>query len=225
MKDILKVLVGSREHGLERQNSDYDWRGVFMLPTSEVLLTTNLKIGKIKNTQFILGDQDNTSHELGHFLQLAMKSNPSVLEVLCSTTIDESGTTEEGMIVKDLFDDLWSSEGVYNSFKGYAHNQLKKFIDNKDDNMYKFAVAYLRTLTMGIELLVTGRMNMKIEDETWLDLLKQVRDGEWTPGQVLDYGADLKRWLGEAYNKNKNKKTNVKKIQEVYLDLRYNNWE
>jgi predicted nucleotidyltransferase len=33
MKQILKVLVGSRAHDLYTEDSDYDYRGVFIYPT------------------------------------------------------------------------------------------------------------------------------------------------------------------------------------------------
>mgnify|MGYP001501964861 CR=1 FL=1 len=34
---ILKVLVGSRAHGLSTETSDYDYRGVFVQPTETIL--------------------------------------------------------------------------------------------------------------------------------------------------------------------------------------------
>jgi len=36
-KIILKVLVGSRAHGLANKDSDYDYRAVYVLPTSKIL--------------------------------------------------------------------------------------------------------------------------------------------------------------------------------------------
>lgn len=35
MKQVLKVLVGSRAHGLHNQDSDFDYRGVYVAPTSD----------------------------------------------------------------------------------------------------------------------------------------------------------------------------------------------
>ncbi len=65
---ILKVLVGSRAHGLHTEESDYDWRGVFVVPTEEIF-----KVGaKIKDTNWIEGKEDNTTWEIGHFMNMAV---------------------------------------------------------------------------------------------------------------------------------------------------------
>jgi len=73
---ILKVLVGSHAHGLATAESDFDYRAVFVQPTSEILGLGH----KAQNNQWIEGDIDNTSYEIGHFLFLATKSNPTILE-------------------------------------------------------------------------------------------------------------------------------------------------
>ena len=77
-KIILKVLVGSRAHGLADENSDYDYRAVYVVPTSKIL-SINYKY--VANT-WIEGKEDNTAYEIGHFLKLACNCNPTILEVL-----------------------------------------------------------------------------------------------------------------------------------------------
>lgn len=37
MEAILKVIVGSQAHGLATPASDFDYRGVFVVPTKEIL--------------------------------------------------------------------------------------------------------------------------------------------------------------------------------------------
>jgi hypothetical protein len=82
---ILKSLVGSQAHGLAGPNSDYDYRGVFIVPTDELLSV----MPKYDNTSWIEGKEDNTAHELRDFLQLAIHSNPSILETLVSPVKEE----------------------------------------------------------------------------------------------------------------------------------------
>ena len=49
MPKILKVIVGSHAHGLATSKSDFDYRGVFVVPTVDLL-----KIGpKTKETRWI----------------------------------------------------------------------------------------------------------------------------------------------------------------------------
>lgn len=142
MKKILKVLVGSRAHGLHNEDSDHDYRGVFIQPTSEIL-----KLGKTKrHTSWIEGKIDDTSWELGHFLQMAVKCNPTILEVFLSPIEEE---TEDCKELRALFPHVWNSNDVKNAFIGYGLNQRKKFLDGKDNRPNKFAAAYLRSLVCG----------------------------------------------------------------------------
>lgn len=54
---ILKALVGSRAHGLHTETSDYDYRGVHVLPTRDIL-----SLGfKYSGTSWLEGDVDETS--------------------------------------------------------------------------------------------------------------------------------------------------------------------
>ncbi|MBI2020193.1 nucleotidyltransferase domain-containing protein [Candidatus Daviesbacteria bacterium] len=45
---ILKVLVGSKAHGLANKDSDTDYRGVFVESTSEILAMKKLTIKKVE---------------------------------------------------------------------------------------------------------------------------------------------------------------------------------
>src|SRR5687768_1695702 len=82
---ILRCIVGSTAHGLANENSDIDYRGVFVVPTSDLL-----SIGGVtQQTSWIEGQVDDTSWEIGHFLKMATKCNPTVLEVFLAPTIRE----------------------------------------------------------------------------------------------------------------------------------------
>ncbi|KKK55536.1 hypothetical protein LCGC14_3073540 [marine sediment metagenome] len=76
MNMILKVLTGSRAYGLETPESDFDFHGVYVTPTSQLLA-----IGpKPKESIWKEGDEDFQSWEIGRFLDLAVHCNPTVLE-------------------------------------------------------------------------------------------------------------------------------------------------
>lgn len=155
---ILKALVGSRAHGLARPDSDYDYRGVFIVPTDEILSVNP----SYDNTSWIEGKEDNTAHEIRDFLQLAIHSNPSVLETLVSPVVEEN---QWGAELRELFPYLWNSKDAYNSFSGYSNNQRKKFLEDKDDRPWKYATAYIRVLLLGIELLRYGTMTVDIDKQ------------------------------------------------------------
>ncbi len=176
MMEILKVLVGSRAHGLHSPESDYDYRAVHVTPTAELL---SLPFGKTKGTNWTEGADDNTSYEVGHFLQLALQSNPSILEVFQAPVITAHG--EHGYIgwdvasqaardsfgneLRALFPHVWSARQVAAAFGGYSHNQQKKFLSSDpkySQRKRKYAVSYIRVLLQGIELLSTGTFSIAV---------------------------------------------------------------
>jgi predicted nucleotidyltransferase len=216
---LFKCLVGSRAHGLHLPDSDYDYRGVFIVPTSHIL-----ELGRTtKNTHWIEGDDDNTSWELGHFLQLATKCNPTILESFLSP-VEES--TPLGDELRALFPYVWNSQYVRDAFIGYSHNQRKKLMDGKDERPHKYATAYLRTLHNARELLETGTFTMNVGETEFGEYLMRVKyaDPDISMGEIIDRCNKLEAAVHEAYAKNPDKETDVEKVNEFLLKVRKENW-
>jgi predicted nucleotidyltransferase len=225
MKTILKALVGSRAHGLAKPDSDFDWRGVFIAPTSDIILEP---IGfQVKDTGWLEGKGDgvnkidDTSYEIAKFLKMAMTSNPSVLEILGSPEYEI--LTEEGERLRELFPALWSSKGVLDAFGGYAHNQVKKMMEDKDGRRWSYAKHYIRTLIMGIGLLETNEITMVVPAHLRSTLLN-IRDGGFMLGSVINLGEHLNDELRKAYEKNPDKQVDKRAIHEFLINIRKNNW-
>lgn len=216
----LKALVGSRAHGVPREDSDWDYRFVYTLPTDELLWTQAMGL-KLKDTQWFEGDVDNTGHEIGSFLKLALQSNPHALETMTSPQYDVM--TETGRRLVDLFDDVWSSERVYRAFSGYAHNQMAKFTSQEEKRPLKFAVAMIRTLHMGIQLLKEGSMSLEIKEPNVRRYLQDVRDGHVSHGHIYTNVVEMRKEFEDVYNRIASKKQNEKKVREFLLDIRHSN--
>ncbi len=236
-KIILQSLVGSQAHGLATPDSDFDYRGVFIVPTSDILKLNS----DVQSISWIEGKVDNTSYELAHFLHLAMQSNSSVLEVLVSP---KEVVTPIGQELIALLPYLWSSNGVLNAFRGYAHNQRKKFIEDKDERPWKFAVAQIRTLLLGIELLKYGTMTVNVKEQglilkgftaplslsnpdsmanhATLSAMKERRFQD--KGFVVDWANQLEKELVKAYEANWDHKNDPDKVNEFLLKVRRENW-
>lgn len=217
-KQILKVLVGSRAHGLNNKNSDFDYRGVFVSSTREVLSIGGLS----EQTSWIEGKIDDTSWEIGKFLQMAIKCNPTVLEVFLAKDIESNF---EGQELQKLFKYVWNSKDVLNAFVGYGLNQRKKFLDDKDGHKNKFAVAYLRTLYQGWELLSTQKkFSVSMKNTPIFNDLKRYKAGEYRIAEVIEQAIFLENRIKEAYAKNPKKRTSFDKVNEFLLEIRRNNW-
>lgn len=210
---ILKVLVGSKAHGLDTPQSDSDYRAVFVVPTQRILGLG----GDVKNAQWIEGDVDNTSWEIGHFLRLATKCNPTILETFLSPVVEDS---EEGKELRDLFPYIWNSQGVRDAFIGYGLNQRKKFLDGKDGRPAKFAAAYARSLYNAKELLETGTFTVRIGDLPFGKTVMRWKMGEYDVGEVVRICFNLEKEVKIAYEKNPNKQPDLEKVNEFLLRIR-----
>lgn len=218
---ILKVLVGSRAHGLHTEDSDYDWRGVFVTPTSDIL-----KIGGHNDqTNWIEGKEDDTSWEIGKFLLMATKCNPTVLEVFKAPQEKLiNGVQSLADKLQALFPQVWNSTDVMNAFVGYGLNQRKKFLENKDDRSHKYAVAYLRTLYQANELLLTGDMPVNMSSTSVFQTLKRWKNKECEVGEVIQLTHEWEQRVRKAYEKNPDKQTNMDIVNNFLLDIRREFW-
>lgn len=219
MKLIHKVVVGSRLHGLNNEQSDYDYRGVFIHPVRDILDPFK----KVKNTSWIEGDVDNTSYELSSFCMMLTQGNPSALEVLWSNMIEDTSDWGE-VLIKNRFRFL-DSKRIFDAHRGYAHNQYKKMnLFTPDARTPKFAVAYIRSLIQGIDLLNNGTFNPQVSDD-WKDYLLNVKYN-WSDALIPDLGnkfASLEVKIADAFYKNDHKFTpDIEWISDFVYSAYYN---
>ena len=233
---ILKVLTGSRAYGLETPNSDWDYYEVTVAPTRDILKVHG---GPDKHTKdWVRGDTDFSSWEVGHFLNLATKSNPSVLEVFCANRIPIIWNDEQEQLplytrmnavkwgdrLQELFPHVWSSANVKNAFLGYATQQRQRFLAYNDVRSHKYASTHLRILYQGATLLRTGTLPVNLKDSPVYQQCVDWKAGFYTLDEVketLDYW-ELK--LKFAYECNPNKQTNFEPINEYLWELRKEFW-
>lgn len=229
---ILRVLVGSRAHNLHTEDSDWDFRGVFVVPTRDIL-----SLGKnMKNTNWIEGKVDDTSWEVGHFLFLATKCNPNILDVFRGNRVSAEegssiiGGSKEGTWGSKLLE-LWphviSRKRVLDAFLGYSNNQVKKMMYQEaadTPRTWKFAVTYVRALLSGIELLETGTYHMALAEGD-KDFLMEVREGKVSRGRVIDEAVRLQSEIHDAYAKSSiPEEPNLEEVNKFLLGVRKAYW-
>jgi len=218
MQQILKVIVGSQAHGLANPNSDYDYRGVFVIPTQDFF---TLGSKELQHTSWIEGNEDDTSWEVGKFLNLATHCNPTILETFLAPTVPVPiQNAIWGLELQKLFPYVWNSKGVKDAFIGYGLNQRKKFFDNKDNRAPKYATAYLRVLYNAWELLSTGTFSVNMEKSPIYDTLKKYKAGDYTPGDVIDKCFYWETQVLDAYKKNPNKETDLEPVNKFLIKIR-----
>lgn len=113
---LFESTSGSRAYGLHTPSSDWDIRGVFVLPEERYY---GLKyVSQISNES-----NDIVYYELQKFVELCLGNNPNILELL--------NVPEDCVLYKHpLFDrftmDVFLSKKCEQSFANYAYAQIKK---------------------------------------------------------------------------------------------------
>lgn len=113
---LFEVISGSRSFGLDTPTSDTDIKGVFYLPKEKFFGLDY--IPQISNET-----NDIVYYEIGRFVELLIKNNPNILEILA--------TPKDCILYKHpLMDKLkiedFLSKLCKDSFAGYASTQIKK---------------------------------------------------------------------------------------------------
>ena len=185
-KIILEGIVGSTAYGLATENSDIDKLGLYVAPTQEILSLRKPEETIVKNKP------DITYHEVEKFMNLALKCNPTVLELLFLENYEI--LTDEGiglLTIKDAF----LSNTIKNSYGGYAVSQARKlniraYTDNElnkplkdvtrgfsaktSNRPFKHARHCFRLLQQGKQLLETGTLKVKVDNRNELMALENL---------------------------------------------------
>jgi len=113
---IHECIVGSHLYGTNKEGSDIDIKGVYILPTSMIL--SGRYIEQISDAK-----QDITYYEIGRFIELLVKGNPNIVDILGSDKI--TFTTDKW---KEYFPDItpFLTTKLKHTFLGYSFSQIKK---------------------------------------------------------------------------------------------------
>lgn len=170
----LITTTGSRAYGLNHANSDVDQMGVFIAPTLEVAgLNWNQHKESWTNTS-PEGD-DLTMHEIGKFLRLTLKGNPTLIELYFIP--DYILITPVGEELRKLAPEVISESTLRPSYYGYAISQYKR-VEALDDYKPKMARHTLRIARQGVELLTTGTTSVRVADpKEYFDLTEMPKEG------------------------------------------------
>lgn len=185
---ILEGVTGSTAYGLNHANSDIDIKGVYLLPTKDVL---GLKFDAA-HTTVQRTDPDEVYHELGKFMKLVAGGNPTVSELLWLE--DYTILTPVGKLLVENREIFLSTPAVMNAYRGYAFGQAQKLARRQEEGKEGYDSALknrfakhtrhcFRLLLQARQLLETGKLTVRVtpEQREWL-----FKMGEQTPETIID---------------------------------------
>ncbi len=154
---ILRCVIGSRAYGLDDENSDTDYRGIYLPPAELQWSLYGVP------EQLECHDTQETYWELQKFLVLALKANPNVLECLYTPLVEKATPlAEELLAMRSCF----LSRLVYQTVNGYVISQFKKMqaaIRNQGRVKWKHVMHLIRLLISGARTLREGSVPVCVE--------------------------------------------------------------
>lgn len=115
---LLECISGSKAYGLATEQSDTDIKGVFYLPKQQFFGLNQQYVAQVSNES-----NDIVYYELGRFIELLLKNNPTVMELL-ATPADK--ILYQHPLMTQLTTSMFISQLCQNTFTKYAQSQIKK---------------------------------------------------------------------------------------------------
>jgi predicted nucleotidyltransferase len=155
---IFATISGAHLYGFPSPDSDYDLRGVHVLPVREVI-----GLNEPRETIEISGmhdglEMDLVTHDLKKFIGMMLKKNGYVLEQLYSPLVVH--TTAEHEEMKQLGRGCITKHHAHHYF-GFAETQWKLF-EKESPRRVKPLLYVYRVLLTGIHLMRSGQIEANL---------------------------------------------------------------
>lgn len=113
---LFECLSGSKAFGLDTPTSDTDIKGIYYMPK-------DMFFGLQYVPQISNESNDEVYYEIGRFVELLIKNNPNIVEILASP---EDCILYKHPIMQQLTIDMILSKLCKDTFGGYALSQIRK---------------------------------------------------------------------------------------------------
>ena len=155
---LFATISGAHLYGFPSPDSDFDLRGVHVLPLRNVV-GLEVRDETVQDSSIIEGlEMDIVSHDVRKFFKLLLKKNGYVLEQLFSPLVVH--TTPEHAELKDLARTCITKHHSHHYF-GFAETQWKLFLKESPHRAKPLLYVY-RVLLAGIHLIRTGEVEANL---------------------------------------------------------------
>lgn len=192
-----QTIAGSRLYGTNREDSDFDYRGVYLESEEQIF-------GLKQNKPIESKEPDVVIYPLKTFVHLALNANPNILEILFADqdywrtnhTIGDHSFFEMFIAERHAF----LSQRCRNTYTGYAHSQLKKVLNGeksptKNTRSHliekfgydtKYAAHTARLLLQGKDILIHNDFNPTLQGEE-LEFVLSILNGGMSKEAFADW--------------------------------------
>lgn len=217
---IYEARIGSIAYGVSNDTSDNDIYAITIPPKKNVFPHLNGDIIGFgtQTEQFqqwqqhhVLCDKksyDLTAYGIVNCFRLFISNNPNMLDFLFTPDSYVTFATRIGNIIRGNRHKFLSKK-CFNKFKNYSFSQMKKIKEKKfsdstrKENVEKhgyntkYAYHLVRLLLECEEILMEHNLTLNRN----IQILRSIRDGEWTLEQINDFFMKKEAGLEEVYSK------------------------
>jgi hypothetical protein len=184
-----RSVVGSRAYGLERPDSDTDRRGFYLPPADQHWSLESVP-------EQLESSAEECYWELGKFVRLALKANPTVLECLYSPIVETCLPPADALLaIRDRF----LSKRAHQTYGAYVDSQFAKIqrdLRIQGEIRWKHVMHLMRLLLSGITVLREGRVSLHAGPH--VHQLRAIREGVVPWDQVDAWRVELAIQLDQA---------------------------
>ncbi len=181
---VFATISGAHLYGFHSEDSDYDLRGVHVLPAREVLGLTGSQETIERSGDHDGIELDLVTHDLAKFARLMLKPNGYVLEQLYSPLVVHSTLLHDEL--KHLGKQCITKTHA-NHYLGFSQSQWKLFAKESPPRVKPLLYVY-RVLLTGIHLMRTGRIEANLRhlnDEFRLSIIDDLIDAKISGSEAL----------------------------------------
>lgn len=218
---IIAGIVGSTAYGMATPESDVDRIGVYAAPTKRF---HGLHLPIDKSATISSHEPDVTLHEARKFCMLALKGNPTLIEIMFLD--DYEVLTPEGGELIEIRDSFLSAPAIRNAYLGYATAQFSRLVDTgqfaskQRSRAAKHARHMLRLIDQGFELYTTRNLTIKLQDpDKYIDFGNRVTEDIELARQTLHEASERFTSVETVLPERPDEKT----VEEWLLDVRRRN--
>lgn len=214
-----ETIMGSEAYGCAKDFSDKDMYG-FCIPSKEHVISNNELIGfGSKKEHFeqwqlhhIMNTDNNTEYDcsiynITKYFQLVMENNPNMIDSLFTPIRCVVYSTNVGNHIR-ANRNLFLHKGAYHKFRGYAYQQMHKIRTKQhwqnekrreDIDKFGYSTKYAMHLVRLLEECKQILIEESLDLERNREMLKTIREGQWTLEQIEKYMEDNEKVLGDLY--------------------------
>jgi predicted nucleotidyltransferase len=155
---LFATISGADLYGFPSLNSDWDLRGVHILPVEKLLGLERGPETVEDRSQEGSFELDLVTHDVGKFFGLLLRKNGYVLEQLYSPLV--VATTPEHQELKEIARDCITRHHVYH-YQGFARTQRRLLVKQNPPTVKTLLYVY-RVLLTGLHLMRTGEVEANL---------------------------------------------------------------